>query len=177
MSLVLNGSGTITGLSAGGLPDSSVTTAELADAAVTQAKLGTNVAGTGPAFAAYANASTSTNNATFTKVALGAEYFDTASCFSSSRFTPNVAGFYQVNWGVRAEGVNLVESALFKNGSSYSTGSTVGATSYLSAGSDLVYMNGSTDYIELYVVQYSGSSQNISGSALTRFSGFLARAA
>jgi len=39
MTISINGSGTITGLSAGGLPDSSVTTAEIADANVTPAKL------------------------------------------------------------------------------------------------------------------------------------------
>jgi len=43
MSMVINGSGTITGLSAGGLPS----------ATVTQATLATPIAGTGPAFSAY----------------------------------------------------------------------------------------------------------------------------
>lgn len=39
MPIVINGSGTISGISAGGLPDSSVTTAEIADSAVTTAKI------------------------------------------------------------------------------------------------------------------------------------------
>jgi hypothetical protein len=39
MTIVINGSGTITGLSAGGLPDASVTTAEIADSNVTTAKI------------------------------------------------------------------------------------------------------------------------------------------
>jgi len=43
MTIVINGSGTITGLSAGGLPDASVTTAEIANANVTQTKLETLV--------------------------------------------------------------------------------------------------------------------------------------
>lgn len=46
MSMILNGDGTITGLSAGGLPDSSVTTAELANGAVTAAKLASGAAAT-----------------------------------------------------------------------------------------------------------------------------------
>jgi hypothetical protein len=37
--MTINGSGTITGLSAGGLPDASITTAEIADLNVTPAKL------------------------------------------------------------------------------------------------------------------------------------------
>lgn len=39
MTMTINGSGTITGLSAGGLPDASITTAEIADLNVTPAKL------------------------------------------------------------------------------------------------------------------------------------------
>jgi hypothetical protein len=39
MPIVLDGSGSITGLSAGGLPDSSITSADIADGAITSAKL------------------------------------------------------------------------------------------------------------------------------------------
>lgn len=39
MTIVINGSGTITGVSAGGLPDDSITTADIADSAVTDAKI------------------------------------------------------------------------------------------------------------------------------------------
>lgn len=45
MALVLNGSGSITGLSAGGLPDASITTDELANASVTAVKLAAGVGG------------------------------------------------------------------------------------------------------------------------------------
>ena len=41
MPISINGSGTITGISAGGLPDDCITTAEIAANAVTTAKLGT----------------------------------------------------------------------------------------------------------------------------------------
>ena len=44
MPITINGSGTVTGISAGGLPDDCITTAEIAAAAVTTAELGTNEA-------------------------------------------------------------------------------------------------------------------------------------
>ena len=44
MPITINGSGTVTGISAGGLPDDCITTAEIAAAAVTTAKLGTSEA-------------------------------------------------------------------------------------------------------------------------------------
>jgi len=40
MPITIAGSGTITGLSAGGLPDASIVTADIADAAITRAKMG-----------------------------------------------------------------------------------------------------------------------------------------
>jgi hypothetical protein len=45
MPIILNGTGTISGLTAGGLPSSSVTTANIADNAVTYAKIGTTEQG------------------------------------------------------------------------------------------------------------------------------------
>jgi hypothetical protein len=44
MPITINGSGTVTGISAGGLPDDCITTAEIAANAVTAAKLGSNEA-------------------------------------------------------------------------------------------------------------------------------------
>ena len=45
MPISINGSGTITGISAGGLPDDCITTAEIAANAVTYAKIGTTEQG------------------------------------------------------------------------------------------------------------------------------------
>ena len=44
MPITINGSGTVTGISAGGLPDACITTDDIAAAAVTTAKLGTSEA-------------------------------------------------------------------------------------------------------------------------------------
>jgi hypothetical protein len=52
----------------------------------------------GPAFNAYyAGASQAIATGTFTKALFDTEFFDTNSCFASSRFTPTVAGYYQIN--------------------------------------------------------------------------------
>jgi hypothetical protein len=54
MPITINGSGTITGLSAGGLPDSSIVTADIANAAITAAKLDGAQSGSAPIYAARA---------------------------------------------------------------------------------------------------------------------------
>jgi len=50
MPLVLNGTGTITGLQAGGLPDATVLTADIADANITAAKLSGAQSGSAPIY-------------------------------------------------------------------------------------------------------------------------------
>ncbi len=54
MAMTLSGDGTITGLSAGGLPDSSIVTADIADAAITAAKMSGAQSGSAPIYAARA---------------------------------------------------------------------------------------------------------------------------
>ena len=166
------GSGTITGISAGGLPDDCITTADIAAGAVTPAK----TTG-GPAFAAYANAVTSISNATSTKISLGTEEFDTANCFASSRFTPNVAGYYQFNYSIRMGNILTARADLAKNGNVIKSGAHIGGNTYVSFGAHLTYLNGSTDYIELFAYQASGGTQNVESSLDTSLSGFLARPA
>jgi hypothetical protein len=157
----------------------SVGTTYLAGASVTQAKLGTNVAGNGPAFSAYASGTTSISAGTRAKVTFATEVFDTNSNFASSRFTPTVAGYYQINLSFQDTGtVTILQAELYKNGSSYVTGGYIGtaATFYIAAVSTLVYMNGTTDYLEGYC--YSSATASVGGAAVaTFFTGALVRAA
>jgi len=139
------------------------------------------VSGNMPAFRAYANSTTTIANATFTKVILGVEDFDTNSNFASSRFTPTVAGYYQINAGIEFD---LTSSpaivAIYKNGALVSSSiSTFQAATYNATPSvsDLVYLNGSTDYVELYGAQASGSSKVTVANTNTKLSGSLVRAA
>ena len=165
------------------LVDSSVTTAKIADANVTQVKLGTNVAGNGPAFSAYASTTQSISSATFTKVTFGAEDYDTNSNFASSTFTPTVAGYYQINVTGNYAGSGSPTReliALYKNGSVLQR--LVDSSAFLSilSGSIQVYMNGSTDYLEVYAYMTSTGTTVISSTSTSetfRFNGFLARSA
>jgi hypothetical protein len=172
MTITINGTGTITGINAGGLPD----------AIITQAELATGVAGTGPAFSATPSTTQTVTTATYTKVNLGTENFDTNSNFASSRFTPTIAGYYFINgtvYSVSTTAATYVWALIYKNGSAASYGnlnvpaSTVDGISTVTG---LIYLNGSTDYVEMYCYLV-GTVPVIQASILTQFSGFLARAA
>ena len=170
MALVLNGDGAIAGLNAGGLPDGSVTQSDLAAGVVVN----------GPAFSAHGSTTVAISAATPTKVAMNAEIFDTNNNYDTStfRFTPTVAGYYQFSAGVNiANAGSAVFIGVFKNGqqtliSGYFTSTGTGTIPT----SGLLYLNGSTDYTEVWV--YLGTNNSVFGrSDLTYFTGFLARAA
>lgn len=168
------------------ITDGAVTTAKIAAGAVTQTKVATGVAGTGPAFSATTNIATSLPTGTFVKVQYNLEDFDTASCYDNTtnyRFTPNVAGYYQVNGAVATNGTSSVMLVnIYKNGArSYTGTQIVNNTAYAQATvSALVYCNGTTDYIEMYGYQASGVTTtvyNLEPGVYCYFQAFLARAA
>jgi hypothetical protein len=158
------------------IADSNVTTAKIADANVTQVKLAPNVAGNGPAFRAYASSTTAIPNGALTKVNLATEDFDTGSYFASSRFTPLVAGYYMITGSVDfISATTNVLAIVFKNGSQSSLGGIGDRSSQVS---DLVYLNGTTDYVELFAFQSSGASKNLASNVSgTYLCGYLARSA
>jgi len=148
-----------------------------------QAGLGTNVAGNGPAFSYYQSSNQSLSNGTFTKLTFTTSEFDTTSgMFASSRFTPTVAGYYQINGSIQISNAAYALTVnVNKNGSEWKRGvwfgnvASVGNQATVSA---IVYCNGSTDYIEIYGFQNSGSSNNTNtGSVATYFQGVLVRSA
>lgn len=141
--------------------------------------------GTGPAFSATASGNQTISTGTATKVVYDSEDFDTNNNFSSNRFTPTVAGYYQFNYNIVASNAAASSEtwiAIYKNGSNWQWGlDTNSITSHywtLNA-SSLVYLNGSTDYVEIYMSQSTGSNLTINpaSSLPMRFSGFLARSA
>ena len=148
---------------------------------------GTNV-GVLPAFDAYLSADQVVTSGTSTKIQLNIKVFDITNAFdavTNYRFQPTVAGYYQLNCRFRGGGstgttVSVME--INKNGALLQR---VTENNILSSntGSALIFMNGTTDYLEFFATVVgtgtitfasAGSSAGIYGP---RVSAFLARAA
>jgi hypothetical protein len=137
------------------------------------------VSGNMPAFSASVNASTTLSNATSTKILFQVEEFDTNNNFASSRFTPTVAGYYQINalssWSPGGSSSNWI--AIWKNGSEYQRGTRILSSSYLSLPvNNIVFLNGSTDYVEIYGFTNGGSVITPGLGPDSYFNGCLVRA-
>jgi hypothetical protein len=170
------------------ITDSNVTTAKIADANVTQAKLASNVAGNGPAFYAYLGSNQACPNDNARRVIqLNSEDFDTNSCFNNStyRFLPNVAGYYQINLTVDIDDQNVgdfgdIYLSIRLNAARYYDTSIIrigsNSAEFAMSGSALIYMNGTTDYIDATVLHAFGTASSaILRLNRTYMSGFLAR--
>mgnify|MGYP003653293618 CR=1 FL=1 len=117
-----------------------------------------------PTFRAYRDSSDqSLSHNTATKVELNAETFDIGGYYDHStnyRYTPLVQGYYQVNGSIQDISNTDVYDIIVmvrKNGSTVSQGRIryVGATNddlftTIVNCSDVIYLDGSSDYIELY---------------------------
>jgi len=100
MPITINGSGTVTGISAGGLPDACITTAEIAANAVTTAKLGSaEQSGLCKAWANFNGTSTvairaSYNVSSITDVALGQYTVNFTTAMPDANYAPTgMAGY------------------------------------------------------------------------------------
>lgn len=138
-----------------------------------------------PAFSAYASVATSAANNGSTKILFQTEEYDTTNAYDSvtnSRFQPTTAGYYQIDGNVllvsAAAGIFL---SIYKNGAEYKRGSQLSLPSNGSFGASVsaqVYLNGSTDYVELNLYQASGAAiLNYVASPITSFQGCLIRSA
>ena len=110
-----------------------------------------NGVGGTPCFSAYANATQSITAATWTKINFGIKEFDTTNAFdnvTNMRYTPLVAGYYQVSATFSTVSATLYV-ALQKNGALSHILGNSNATVVV-AGSALVFLNGTTDYIEIW---------------------------
>lgn len=133
-----------------------------------------------PTFSAYyTGAGQSFSGGTQTKVIINTEEWDTANCFDSTsnyRFTPNVAGYYHLIGEVQLNTAAYANSIdFYKNGSIWKRG-TLGTTQS-PFGSCLVYLNGSSDYVELYVYIATTASTQSTQTYHTYFQGYLVKAA
>ena len=144
------------------------------------------VSGNMPAFSAYKNGgnqSISVN--TYTKVTFDTENFDTNNNFASSTFTPTVAGYYQINACAQLTGAatsSLCITSIYKNGTEYAR-VTANAGSFVLGDwgqmvSSVIYMNGTTDYLDVYVYTNLPTSPVVStGLKFTYFNGCMVRSA
>lgn len=148
--------------------------------------------GAAPAFS-ISSAGLTLTTSTFTKVpfsifntnpAFGIDY-DTNSNYDTAnrRFRPSVAGYYfvmgRVFLSIANGGRGIV--SVYKNGvdvaQTVSLGSASGGgISY--SGQAVVYMNGTTDYVEIYALHEQGSDTTLNTNpTLTNFSGYMVRSA
>lgn len=139
-----------------------------------------------PAFSAYRSTTNqSVTSGSWTKVQAQTEEFDTASAYDNAtnyRFTPQVAGYYQVSGNVYFTGSNVttVGVSIYKNGSNFKLGTSLAGTPNSEAGasvSSLIYLNGSTDYVELFGIAAGTSPAIYAGQNLSWFQASLVRPA
>jgi len=144
----------------------------------------------GEAFDAYYNSTLAVSNNTWTKIPFNTLNFDTNGYFdavTNYRFTPLTPGYYQINASdtCTAGYIGYCGLAIYKNGSVYSESemvsnmSSANILSQMSASlSNVIYFNGSTDYVEVYgLVAYStgGNTPELVGGTYSKFSGALIR--
>ena len=140
--------------------------------------------GAGPAFYAYRNAAqTGITNTTMTKIQFNTKVFDTNTNYDAAtnyRFTPTVAGYYQLNSSVSFEGSASIARYLitvYKNGTETSRGTDAVGTGNEASVSTILYFNGSTDYAEIYGYVSGSGIQTSVNSYTVYFNGCLVRGA
>jgi hypothetical protein len=144
-------------------------------AAVTLAAMGN-----GPAFSAYLPNTQSISAGTWTKIQYNTENFDTNSNYDTAnyRFTPTVAGYYQVSAsGALNASATYLYMAIYKNGSAVAVSPFAASGGVGGVVVGLIYLNGTTDYIEGYTLKDGTAALTGGVSGYMLFQGFLARAA
>jgi|GEM_PF-3702056 len=135
-----------------------------------------------PAFSAYVAANQTITSSTYTKVNFDTEEFDLGSCYDTTnkRWTPNKAGYYQVSMtinNISAVTPTIFVASIFKNGASAKQGGDNRGTAGLSiTSSALIYMNGTTDYLEGFAYMTAATPIISGGSNISYFSAFFVRA-
>jgi hypothetical protein len=144
--------------------------------------IGSNLAVNGPAVSVYLSSNQSATTATWTKVTLNSEEFDTANSFNSTttyRFQPLTPGYYQCDATLGATVTSGTQGscAFYKNGTIYKNGSGVtGSFTVISmVANAVIFLNGTTDYVELWG-NVTGTTPSFTGSQnATSFSASMIR--
>lgn len=137
-----------------------------------------------PVFKAASNATNVPDGLTTTFfTSYGSAAFDPTSAFNpaTGRFQPAVAGYYQINalvsYGVNGILASAVTALIVKNGSGSDALAGLGSstTTYPSISvSSIVYMNGTTDYVQVGTYHNAGTTAT---SITANFTGALIRPA
>ena len=100
---------------------------------------------------------------------------------STHRYTPLIAGYYQIiyNVSISSSGATGYYSLLVTQDSTVAqirwVGSSGAVTLFRHSGNDLIYFNGTTDYVE-HRVRFIGTSATLSSvDSVTYMTGFLVR--
>ena len=183
--VTLSGAGTITASAAnlaasgagggtGNLPVANLNSGTSASSSTFWRGDGTWVAAGGdntPAFQAKLSANQNPTDLTWTVVGCNTEIFDSDGCYDTTtyRFTPTTAGKYYIYWSLTADisvvpSLKTLNSSIGKNGTrqdyTYLANSDSSWTNMTYAGSTVIDMDGSSDYIDLqgYIDVSSGAS-------------------
>lgn len=142
-----------------------------------------------PLFSVWKSSNQTVSSGTFTKVTFDSVQANQENCYNAatSIFTPNVAGFYQINALIYHQAASFVNRTLihlrangggeFRFGSDQIISNSV-TTEGRSLVSTLVYANGTTDYFEILgLFTGSGTLNCASGFQNTWWTGHLVKAA
>jgi len=122
-----------------------------------------------PAFLVRLTGNQSVANTTTTILSFNREALDTDSDYDSTnyRFVPQVEGYYKIGVRITSQGTGAGQSLnIVKNGSEVTEYQVNAAASTTNSqiNEALVFMNGSSDYVDARVYQSSGSSKDYYGA-------------
>jgi hypothetical protein len=121
------------------------------------------------AFSAYQSVAQTVSPSTWTKVNLQSEEFDTTNAFDSTtnyRFQPTIVGYYQITGAIGTTTSTTTRGlCIYKNGTFFKYGDVITSTGTndTTTISTLVYLNGTTDYLELWAY-FVGTTPTVNAS-------------
>jgi hypothetical protein len=136
---------------------------------------------TNPKFRVHTSATQSITSGVFTKIAFNTIDFDVGNFFDETtnyRYQPTVAGYYRIYSSVSLTSststLTYAYTIIKKNGSGYAYGTLWGYSGgsppstafFRSNASDLVYLNGTTDYIEVGAYIVSTGTPEVTAQAV-----------
>ena len=127
-----------------------------------------------PYFGAYLTSNQSVSTGASTIVTYNAEFFDSGGFFDTStyRFTPTVSGYYEFFAQVKMDSstdFNMLIINLRKNGSNVANGQNNNDHNNSVCTSAIIQLNGSSDYVDVRMLQNSGGSANVAGGSTETF--------